>query len=285
LSASTITRLTEAWQAEHAKWEQRDLSDRDFVYWWADGVHFNVRLEEDRLCCLVIVGVRPDGTKELIALADGYREDTESWLDLLRSLKDRGLTGPSLAVGDGALGFWGALREVFPATKEQRCWVHVTANVLGALPKRLQADAKAAIANIYSAETRTDAVTAARAFAEEFAEHPTAVKKITGKLDTLLAFYDYPAEHWIHLRTTNPIESTFSTVRLRTRVTRGAGSRSAALAMAYKLLDAAQNRWRRINAPHLVPLVRAGAIFIDGKLQERTTDQPDTNTNPEDAAA
>lgn len=285
LSASTITRLTEAWQAEHAKWEQRDLSDRDFVYWWADGVHFNVRLEQDRLCCLVIVGVRPDGTKELIALADGYREDTESWLDLLRSLKDRGLTGPSLAVGDGALGFWGALREVFPATKEQRCWVHVTANVLGALPKRLQADAKAAIANIYSAETRTDAVTAARAFAEEFAEHPTAVKKITGKLDTLLAFYDYPAEHWIHLRTTNPIESTFSTVRLRTRVTRGAGSRSAALAMAYKLLDAAQNRWRRINAPHLVPLVRAGAIFIDGKLQERTTDQPDTNTNPEDAAA
>lgn len=285
LSASTISRLTEAWQAEHAQWAERDLSDRDYVYWWADGVHFNVRLEQDRLCCLVIVGVRPDGSKELIALADGYREDTESWLDLLRSLKQRGLTGPSLAVGDGALGFWGALREVFPAAKEQRCWVHVTANVLAALPKRLQADAKTAIAKIYSAETRADALTAVRAFADSFADHPRAVTKITGKLDTLLAFYDYPAEHWIHLRTTNPIESTFSTVRLRTRVTRGAGSRLAALAMAYKLLDAAQDRWRRINAPHLVPLVRAGAVFIDGKLQERTPNQTDTDTIQENVAA
>jgi len=285
LSSSTISRLTEAWQTEHADWEQRDLSDRDYVYWWADGVHFNVRLETDRLCCLVIVGVRPDGTKELVALADGYREDTESWLDLLRSLKKRGLAGPSLAVGDGALGFWGALREVFPAATEQRCWVHVTANVLAALPKRLQAEAKAAIAKIYSAQTRADAITAVHAFADEFAEHPKAVKKISGKLDTLLAFYDYPAEHWIHLRTTNPIESTFSTVRLRTRVTRGAGSRHAALAMAYKLLDAAQHRWRKINAPHLVPLVRAGAVFIDGKHQERTANQTDTNTTQENAAA
>lgn len=285
LSASTISRLTEAWQAEHTEWTERDLSDRDYVYWWADGVHFNVRLEQDRLCCLVIVGVRPDGSKELVALADGYREDTESWLDLLRSLKDRGLAGPSLATGDGALGFWGALREVFPAAKEQRCWVHVTANVLAALPKRLQANAKAAIAKIYSAETRADAITAVRAFADEFAEHPKAVTKITGKLDTLLAFYDYPAQHWIHLRTTNPIESTFSTVRLRTRVTRGAGSRLAALAMAYKLLDAAQTRWRRINAPHLVPLVRAGTVFIDGKHQERTTNQTDTDTTQEDVAA
>ncbi len=264
LSTSTISRLTEAWQAEHAD--------------------FNVRLEQDRLCCLVIVGVRPDGSKELIALADGYREDTESWLDLLRGLKKRGPTGPSLAVGDGALGFWGVLREVFPAAKEQRCWVYVTANVLAALPIRLQADAKAAISKIYSAATRTDALTAVRAFADEFAEHPKEVKKISGKLDTLLAFYD-PAEHWIHLRTTNPIESTFSTVRLRTRVTRGAGSRLAALAMAYELLDAAQDRWRKINAPHLVPLVRAGAVFIDGKHQERTTNQTDTKTTQEDVAA
>ena len=285
LSASTISRLTEAWQAEHAEWTERDLSDRDYVYWWADGVHFNVRLEQDRLCCLVIVGVRPDGSKELIALADGYREDTESWLDLLRSLKKRGLAGPSLATGDGALGFWGALREVFPETVEQRCWVHVTANVLAALPKRLQPDAKAAIATIYTAETRADAITAVRAFADQFAEHPKAVKKITGKLDTLFAFYDFPAEHWIHLRTTNPIESTFATVRLRTRVTRGAGSRLAALAMAYKLLDAAQDRWRKINAPHLVPLVRAGAVYINGKHQERTTTQPDTETTQEDVAA
>lgn len=271
LSASTISRLTEAWQGEHADWETRDLSDRDYVYWWADGVHFNVRLEQDRLCCLVIVGVRPDGSKELVALADGYREDTESWLDLLRSLKTRGLTGPCLAVGDGALGFWGALREVFPATAEQRCWVHKTANVLGALPKRLHPTAKTAIAGIYSAETRADAIDAARAFADEFAEHPKATTKITSELDTLLAFYDYPHQHWIHLRTTNPIESTFATVRLRTRVTRGAGSRQAALAMAYKLLDAAQDRWRKINAPHLVPAIRAGAVFIDGHHQERTT--------------
>lgn len=223
LSASTISRLTESWQAEHTRWENRDLSERDYVYWWADGIHFNVRLEEDRLCCLVIVGVRPDGTKELVALADGYREDTESWLDLLRSLKTRGLDGPCLAVGDGALGFWGALREVFPAAGEQRCWVHKTANVLAALPKRLQADAKAAIARIYSADTRAEAIDAAKVFATEFAAHPKATKKITGELDTLLAFYDYPIEHWIHLRTTNPIESTFSTVRLRTRVTRGPG--------------------------------------------------------------
>ena len=281
LSASTISRLTEAWQVEHAEWEARDLSNRDYVYWWADGVHFNVRLEQYRLCCLVIVGVRPDGSKELIAPVDGYREDTESWLDLLRSLKQRALAGPSLAVGDGALGFWGALREVFPTAGEQRCWVHVTANVLAAPPKRLQADVKAAIARIYSAETRTEAITAARAFAQ----HPKAVNKITGRLDTLLAFYDYPAEHWIHLRTTNPIESTFSTVRLRTRVTRGAGSRQAALAMAYKLLDAAQDRWRRINAPRLVPAVRAGAAFIDGKHQERTTNQTNTDTIQENAAA
>lgn len=193
--------------------------------------------------------------------------------------------GPRLAVGDGALGFWGALREVFPATAEQRCWVHVTANVVAALPKRLHADAKTAIAKIYTAETRADALTAVRAFGDEFDKHPKAVKKIVTKLDTLLAFYDFAAEHWIHLRSTNPIESTFSTVRLRTRVTRGAGSRQAALAMAYKLLDAAQARWRKINAPRLVPLVAAGATFIDGKLQERTTDHADTTTIEEDVAA
>ncbi len=271
LSASTISRLTEAWQTEHDEWTRRDLSSVDYVYWWVDGIHFNVRLETDRLCCLVIVGVRPDGSKELVALTDGYREDTDSWADLLRDLKARGLQGPNLAVGDGALGFWAALRDVFPDTAEQRCWVHKTANVLAALPKRLHAQAKAAIAGINTAETRADAITTARAFGDDFAEYPKATKKILGELDTLLAFYDYPAEHWIHLRSTNPIESTFSTVRLRTRVTRGAGSRQAALAMAYKLLDAAQHRWRRVNAPHLVALVRAGAVFIDGQHQERNT--------------
>ena len=284
LSPSTITRLTAAWQAEHTDWASRDLSDRDYVYWWADGVHFNVRLEEDRLCCLVLVGVRLDGTKEVIAVADGYREDTESWADLLRDLRDRGLAAPVVAVGDGALGFWAALRDVFPTTREQRCWVHKTANVLAALPKRLHQPAKAALGAIYNAETRADALTAAKVFADEFAEHPKATRKITGDLEVLLTFYDFPAEHWIHLRTTNPIESTFSTVRLRTRVTRGAGSRDAALAMAYKLLDAAQHRWRRVNAPELVPLIRAGVTFIDGRLQERE-EAPNNNTDTGSVAA
>ena len=269
LSASTVSRLTEAWQDERERWAGRDLSGTDYVYWWADGVHFNVRLEEDRLCCLVIVGVRPDGTKELVALADGYRESTESWAALLRSLRQRGLAGPVLAVGDGALGFWAALRDVFPSTKEQRCWVHKTVNTIDALPKRLHPQAKSAIQAIYNAGSRTEALTAAKSFADAFSGFPKATAKIMDELDTLLAFYDFPKEHWAHLRTSNPIESTFSTVRLRTRVTRGSGSRRAALAMAYKLLDAAQARWHKITAPELVPLVRAGATFIDGKLQER----------------
>ena len=282
-----MCRLSEAWQAEHANWSDRDLSGVDYVYWWADGVHFKIRLEEDRLCCLVIVGVRLDGTKELVALADGYRESAESWAELLRGLRDRGLAAPVLAVGDGALGFWAALRDVFPTTGEQRCWVHKTANCLDALPKRLHADAKAAIAKIYNAENRTDALTAAKSFADAFAEFPKATRKITDELDALLAFYDFPLEHWLHLRTTNPIESTFSTVRLRTKVTRGAGSRKAGLAMAYKLLDAAQVRWRRINGHELVPLVRAAATFIDGRLQERNPNKHDTkrNTQPRDVAA
>jgi putative transposase len=277
LSASTVNRLTEAWQAEHAEWSRRDLSGLDYVYWWVDGIHFNIRLEEDRLCTLVIVGVRPDGTKELVALAGGYRESTDSWAEVLRGLKDRGLSAPVLAVGDGALGFWAALRDVFPTTREQRCWVHVTANTLNALPTRLHADAKEALKAIYSAHSRTAALEAVKRFADEFAAFPKAVKKITGQLDVLLGFFDFPLEHWVHLRTTNPIESTFSTVRLRTKVTRGAGSRKAGLAMAYKLLDAAQARWRKINGHELVPLVRAGATFIDGKLQERS--QPEETTD------
>ncbi len=285
LSASSVNRLTVAFQAEHAEWSQRDLSGVDYVYFWADGVHFNIRLEEDRLCCLVIVGVRPDGTKELVALADGYRESADSWAEVLRGLKDRGLSAPVLAVGDGALGFWAALRDVFPSTREQRCWVHVTANCLDALPKRLHAQAKDAIAKIYSAPSRAAALEAVKAFADEFSAFDKAVKKITGQLDVLLAFYDFPLEHWIHLRTTNPIESTFSTVRLRTKVTRGAGSRKAGLAMAYKLLDAAQDRWRRINGHELVPLVRAGATFIDGKLQERSETTTDSDSSAGSVAA
>jgi transposase-like protein len=285
LSASSINRLTVAFQAEHEEWSTRDLSGVDYVYWWVDGIHFNIRLEEDRLCCLVIVGVRPDGTKELVALADGYRESTESWAEVLRSLKDRGLSAPVLAVGDGALGFWAALRDIFPETREQRCWVHVTANCLDALPKRLHGDAKEAIAEIYSAPSRAAALEAIKAYSDAFSAFPKAAKKITGQLDVLLAFYDFPLEHWIHLRTTNPIESTFSTVRLRTKVTRGAGSRQAALGMAYKLLDAAQDRWRRINGHELVPLVRAGATFIDGKLQERSVTTTDSDSSTGSVAA
>jgi transposase-like protein len=205
LSASTVSRLTESWQDERERWAGRDLSGLDYVYWWADGVHFNVRLEEDRLCCLVIVGVRPDGTKELVALADGYRESTESWAALLRSLRQRGLGGAVLAVGDGALGFWAALRDVFPSTKEQRCWVHKTANVVDALPKRLHPQAKSAIQAIYNAGSRTEALTAAKSFADAFSDFPKATAKIMDELDTLLAFYDFPKEHWAHLRTSNPI--------------------------------------------------------------------------------
>jgi transposase-like protein len=270
LSASVITRLTTQWQAEQRAFAKRDLRDRDFVYVWADGVHFNVRLEEDRLCCLVIVGVRVDGTKELVAIADGYRESTESWADVLRDLKRRGMRAPVLAVGDGALGFWGALREVFPATKAQRCWVHKVANVLSALPKSAQPSARRALAEIRDAQDREHAVRAADAFAHEYgAKWPKAVAKIVDDLEVLLAFFDFPAEHWLHLKTTNPIESTFATVRLRTKVTKGPGSRAAGLAMAFKLVEAAESRWRAVNGPHLVALVRAGARFEKGVIVER----------------
>src|SRR5579859_7111242 len=274
LSSSVITRLTKQWQAERDAFMRRDLSKVDYVYVWVDGIHFNIRLEEERLCTLVVVGVRADGTKELVAIADGYRESTDSWADLLRDLRHRGMRAPVLAVGDGALGFWAALRDVWPATKTQRCWVHKVANVLAALPKSQHPSARRMLAEIRDAEDREHAVRAAHAFAHDFGgKWPKAVAKIIDDLDALLAFYDFPAEHWIHLKTTNPIESTFSTVRLRTRVTKGAGSRAAGLAMAFKLIESAQENWRKVNAPHLVALVRAGARFIDGQLQERSQPQ------------
>jgi transposase-like protein len=274
LSASVITRLTKQWQAEREVFAQRDLHAVDYVYLYADGVHFNVRLDEDRLCCLVIVGVRTDGSKELVAIADGYRESTESWADLLRGLKRRGMRAPVLAVGDGALGFWGALRAVFPKTRAQRCWVHKVANVLNALPKSVQRTARDMLAEIRDAEDREHALVAMQAFAHEFgAKWPKAVAKVVDDADELLAFFDFPAEHWIHLKTTNPIESTFATVRLRTRVTKGPGSRAAGLAMAFKLIEAAEQRWRAINSPQLVALVRAGAKFEKGILIERNNQQ------------
>jgi putative transposase len=270
LSASVITRLTTQWQAEHRAFAQRDLSERDYVYVWADGVHFNVRLDEERLCCLVIVGVRADGTKELVAIADGYRESTESWADVMRELKRRGMRAPVLAVGDGALGFWGALRDVFPETRAQRCWVHKVANVLNALPTSVQPTARRMLAEIRDAEDRDHARRAVTAFAAEYgAKWPKAVAKIVDDTEPLLAFYDFPAEHWIHLKTTNPIESTFSTVRLRTKVTKGPGSKAAGLAMAFKLIESAEQRWRAVNGPHLVALVRAGARFEKGLIVER----------------
>jgi transposase-like protein len=270
LSASTITRLTTQWQDEAEAFNKRSLKDTDYVYVWVDGIHLKVRLEQDKVCLLVILGVRADGTKELVALADGFRESSESWADLLRSCKRRGMRAPVLAVGDGALGFWKAIREVFPETKEQRCWWHKMGNALAALPKSAQPGARAALAEIYNAEDREHALKAAKVFADLYgAKWPKAVAKITEDLDVLLAFYDFPAEHWIHLRTTNPIESTFATVRLRTRVTKGPGSRAAGIAMAYKLIESAQARWRAVNAPHLVALVRAGAVFEKGILVER----------------
>jgi putative transposase len=272
LSPSVITRLTTQWQDEHRAFMNRDLSDRDFVYIWVDGVHFNVRLAQDRLCCLVIVGVRLDGTKELVAIADGYRESTDSWADLLRDLKRRGMRAPVVAVGDGALGFWAALRDVWPETREQRDWVHKIANTLDALPTSVQSTAKKMLAEIRDAEDRDHAVEAAKRFDAEFrTKWPKAADKIHTDLDRLLTFYDYPAEHWIHLKTSNPIESTFSTVRLRTKVTKGPGSRAAGLAMAFKLIESAQARWRAVNGPHLVALVRAGAAFRKGVIVENHT--------------
>lgn len=270
LSPATVTRLTTQWQADHTAFQDRDLSATDYVYVWADGVHLRIRLEEAKAAVLVLMGVRADGTKELIAMTDGYRESSEAWAGLLRDCARRGMRAPVLAVGDGALGFWNALNEVFPDTRHQRCWVHKTANVLDALPKSAQPAAKRALQEIYNAEDKDHAARAVRDFERAYgAKYPKAVKRITDDEDELLAFFDFPAEHWIHLRTTNPIESTFATVRLRTKVTKGAGSRAAGLAMVFKLIESAQARWRAVNAPHHVALVRAGAHFERGHLVER----------------
>jgi len=270
LSSTNIARLTNEWGTEYEAFKRRRLDDRDYVYVWADGVHFNIRLEEDRLCTLVMIGVRPDGTKELIAVEDGYRESTESWATVLRDLRDRGMGAPVVAVGDGALGFWAAVRDVWPETKEQRCWVHRIANVLDKLPKRIQPKAKKMLHEAMNADTRADAETEIDAFVKTFkAKHPKAVASLVREQDKLLTYFDLPADHWRHLRTTNVIESPFATVRLRQRVTKGAGTRTKGLLMAFKLLDMAQLRWRRLNGAAELPVVRAGATYIDGIRQER----------------
>jgi transposase-like protein len=272
LSPATITRMTNVWTKDYEQFKRRSLKDKDFVYIWVDGVHFKIRLEDEKLCALVVIGVRPDGQKELIAIEDGYRESTESWASLLRDLKRRGMKAPVLAVGDGALGFWNALGSVWPETEEQRCWVHRIRNVLDKLPKRLQEKAKQALHEIMEAPTKEDAEEQIERFKREYeAKYPKSVESLKRDQDKLLTYFGYPAEHWRHLRTTNVVESPFATVRLRTRVTKGAGSRKKGMLMAFKLLDMAQQRWRRTNGSELLPKVRAGVRFVDGI--ERVTNQ------------
>lgn len=271
-SPNVIVRLKEKWGQEYEEWSRRELSDEEYVYVWADGIHVNVRLEDEgnqKQCLLVLMGATADGRKELIAVIDGVRESKQSWQELLLDLKQRGLTKPpKLAVGDGALGFWAALREVYPTTKEQRCWVHKTANVLNKMPKALHAKAKSDLHQIWLAETREMATKAFDHFLEKYsAKYEGACNCLSKDRDVLLAFYDFPAEHWGHLRTTNPIESTFSTIRLRHRRTKGSGSRKASLTMMFKLAQSASRRWRRLNGHHQIVLVLEGKVFTDGVLQ------------------
>jgi len=266
LSATTITRLKAVWEEEFQEWTKRSLEGKKYVYVWADGVHFNIRLEEDRQCILVLMGATEDGRKELIAVADGYRESEQSWKALLLDAKARGLViDPKLATGDGALGFWKALAQVYPATREQRCWVHKTANVLDKLPKRLHVEAKDKLHAIWMAPTKAEAEAAFDLFLATYqAKYDKATACLSKDRDVLLSFYDFPAEHWIHLRTTNPIESTFATVRLRHRRTKGNGTRKACLTMVFKLMQAAQKRWRLLNGSNLLTDVIQGTQFIDG---------------------
>jgi len=266
LSASTITRLIGTWQKDYEAWNTRSLQGKRYVYIWADGVHFNIRLEEDRQCLLVLMGATPEGKKELIAVADGFRESEQSWRHLLLDCKQRGLAiDPKLAVADGALGFWKALPQVFPSTREQRCWVHKTANVLDKMPKCVQPKAKSMLHAIWKAPTRSEGDKAFDAFVEMFeAKYPKAAACLNKDREVLLTFYDFPAEHWAHIRTTNPIESTFATVRLRHRRTKGSGSRVACLTMVFKLMESASKKWRALNGSTLVADVFAGVQFADG---------------------
>jgi len=267
LSAANIVRLKEGWEGEYEQWTARDLSDKRYVYWWADGIYFNVRLDDQRRCILVLMGAMADGTKELLAVVDGERESKLSWVDLLRGLKAQGLkTGPSLAVGDGALGFWAAMAEEYPSARQQRCWVHKTANVLDKLPRILQPAAKDKIHQIYLAPTKESALKAFEAFLALYElKYPKACECLRKDKDELLTFYDFPAAHWPHLRTSNPIESTFATVRLRTERTKGCGSRTATLTMVWQLARAAQKGWRRLNGSAFLVKVIEGVIFVDGE--------------------
>lgn len=273
LSANVVVRLKEQWADEYDAWMRRDLSEKQYVYVWADGIYAKVRLEDDankKQCLLVLMGATADGRKELITVLDGYRESEQSWSELLLDLKHRGLSiAPKIAVGDGGLGFWAALRKIFPETQEQRCWVHKTANVLNKLPKSVQPKAKADLHEIWQAETKADAETAFDQFVEKYeAKYLKACDCLRKDREQLLAFYDFPAEHWTHLRTTNPIESTFATIRLRHRKTKGNGTRRASLAMMFKLAQSAEKKWRRLSSYQKITLVIEGRSFQDGILQE-----------------
>jgi transposase-like protein len=270
LSATNIVRLKEIWKQDYEHWRKRDLSAKRYVYVWADGIHFNVRLDDERTCILVLIGATQDGKKELLAVHDGYRESKLSWQELLQDLKARGLRhAPAVGVGDGALGFWAALREQFPTTKEQRCWVHKTANVLDKMPKGVQSKAKKMIHDMYLSEKKEDAEAVYNRFFELYdAKFPNACACLRKDKDVLFTFYDFPAEHWIHIRTTNPIESTFATVRHRTKRTKGCGSRTATLTMVFKLADVAEKHWRKLNKPKLVLKVIEGVKFVDGVMEK-----------------
>lgn len=265
-SAENIVRMKQIWQQDYERWMSRDLSASRYVYWWVDGIYFNVRLDDDRQCILVIIGAKADGTKELIAVVDGFRESKESWASIIRELKRRGLiAGPELAIGDGALGFWAAIAEEFPKTKTQLCWVHKTANILDKMPSSLQGKAKKMIHDIYLAPTKMDAGVAFDVFIEEFdLKYPKAVDSLRLHRQELLNFYDFPAEQWQHIRSTNVIESTFSTVRLRTKKTKGCGSRIATLTMVFKLTESAEKRWKKLRGYRKISLLLDGVQFQDG---------------------
>jgi len=266
LSATNIVRLKECWKRDYEAWRKQSLADKHYVYIWADGIHFNVRLDDERSCVLVMIGATKEGDKELLAVSDGYRESKLSWQEILRDLKARGLKQlPSLATGDGALGFWAAADEEFPTTRRQRCWVHKTANVLDKMPRGVQSKAKTAIHDMYMADTKENALLAYDRFLSLYeAKYPKACECLIKDKEDLFTFYDFPAEHWIHIRTTNPIESTFATVRLRTKRTKGCGSRTATMTMVYKLLEQAEKHWRKLNKHEYISLVIEGIPFIDG---------------------
>ena len=273
LSANVVVRLKEQWSDEYDTWMKRDLTGKHYVYIWADGIHAKVRLEDGankKQCMLVVMGATADGKKELISVLDGYRESEQSWSELLLDLKQRGLTtAPKIAVGDGALGFWAALRKIFPETREQRCWVHKTANVLNKMPKSVQPKAKGDLHEIWQAETKENAEKAFNAFFEKYeAKYQQACECLRKDREPLLSFYDFPAEHWGHLRTTNPIESTFATIRLRHRKTKGSGTRRTSLAMMFKLAQSASKKWRRLRSHERIVFVIEGRSFKDGIMQD-----------------